>query len=277
MPKEEKIAELYPPIYSFRPDFEGGGTFKQLVTAVEKRVFYNLMNCREVESVKRVSGIHSGTMLDVGCGTGTRLSRYAAAGFQVRGLEIQPELVQYIRQKLGFEADCGTLATVAYEPESFDIVTAHWVIEHLTDVHWALKKIYKMLKPGGWLVAEVPLADSWQGQVLKRRWSQISEAPRHVGIPSKEGMRQALKMAGFMEPSMLPSAILNCAGAFGLSVVPSSSTTHTHGSGGKLKWLRHLPRAAGGAVTLLYLPAAAIENFILKRPAFGICFSKKPA
>jgi SAM-dependent methyltransferase len=166
MPKEEKIAKLYPPIYSFRPDFEGGGTLKQLVTALEKRAFYNLMNCREVESVKRVSGIPGGTMLDVGCGTGARLSRYAAAGFQVRGLEIQPELVQYIRKKLGIEADCGTLATVAYEPESFDIVTAHWVIEHLTNVHWALKKIYEMLKPGGWLVAEVPLADSWQGQVL---------------------------------------------------------------------------------------------------------------
>jgi hypothetical protein len=90
-------------------------------------------------------------------------------------------------------------------------------------------------------------------------------------------MRQALKMAGFMEPFMLPSAILICASTFGLSVVPSSSTTHTYGSGGKLKWLRYLPRAAGGAVTLLYLPAAAIENFILKRPAIGIYFSKKPA
>jgi 2-polyprenyl-3-methyl-5-hydroxy-6-metoxy-1,4-benzoquinol methylase len=273
MPSPDKVAELYPPVYSFRPDFDTSSRAKSLIARAEEAAFYRLLHKRETETVKRHTGMAGGSMLDVGCGTGDRLVRFARAGFTVRGLEIQPELVSYVHDTLGFAADAGTLDTVSYDDNSFDIVTIYYVIEHLLDVKAVLKKIYAMLKPGGWIVAEMPLADSCQSRVLRTRWSQYSEAPRHVAIPSREGIQTALSECGFQDFTLLPATMMNCAGAFALSVIPNATSTHAYEKSGLV---RHLPRVAGGVLTLLYFPAVALENYALHRPAFGLILARKP-
>jgi SAM-dependent methyltransferase len=251
---------------------ETEGRVKGALASLEKKLFYRLTHKNEVATIRRYTGLSSGKLLDVGCGPGDRLSRLAEAGFSVRGMEIQPELVEYVRERLGFEADTGTLDSVAYPPESFDIVTSHWVLEHLLDVRAALEKVHDMLKPNGWFVAEVPLADSLQVSMLGRRWSQFSEAPRHMAIPSQEGVRRAFTASGFCDIKFVPSSILDCSGIFGLSVIPSASTTHTYKSS---SLLAHAPRIAGGLLVALHVPLAAVENHLLHRPAGSLVFARK--
>ena len=274
MPKREKIPDLYPLVYSFRPDFETQSKVKRLVAAIEELAFYRLMHKGEVNTIKRNTGIMSGTILDVGCGTGDRLSRFAKAGFKVRGVEIQPELVEYVRNHLGFEADTGTADSVSYPPNSFDIVTIYWVIEHLLDVRSVLKKIHAMLKPNGWIIAEVPLSDSYQSDLLGNRWSQYCEAPRHLGIPSRSGVQHAFTKCGFTDMSIHPSSIMNCAGFFALSVIPNATATHAYDNPAVAT---HIPRLVAGLLTLLYFPVVIVENYFLRRPACGLIFARKPA
>lgn len=272
MPRPEIIPGLYPDIYSFREDFETDGRAKGVLASIEKKVFYRLTHKNEVETVKRFTGLVSGSLLDVGCGTGDRLSRFAEAGFSVRGMEIQPELVDYVRDQLGFEADAGTLDSVAYPPESFDIVISHWVLEHLLDVHAALEKVRDMLKPGGWFVAEVPLADSLQATLLGGRWTQFGEAPRHLAVPSQEGVRRAFTACGFSDIGIAPSSIMDCSSSFALSVIPGATAKHAYGSS---SLLAHAPRVAAGFLTVLHTPAAAVENHLLHRPAGSLVFARK--
>jgi SAM-dependent methyltransferase len=272
-PNEEKIPTLYPSVYSFRPDFDTGNKLKSLLATLEEWTFYRLKSKGEVTRLKRTTGVSTGTLLDVGCGTGERLSRFASAGFKVKGMEVQPALVEYIRSHLGFSVEMGTLDTVSYEASSFDVVTIHWVLEHVLDVKAVLQKIFFILKPNGWLVAEVPFSDSIQSTWLKGRWSQYSEAPRHFSVPSRRGLLQAMRSCGFTDMVVHSSNIIDCASFFALSAIPQGTASHTYGNASTAA---HLPRLAAGILTLLYVPAALIENFVLRRPACGFIFAQKP-
>jgi SAM-dependent methyltransferase len=272
MPSQETIPALYPQVYSFRPDFESSGRLKRAIALLEERLFYRLLHKGETDRVKRVTGMRSGSVLDVGCGTGERLCRFARAGYQVRGLEIQPDLVRYVREHLGFKADVGTLDSVVYPADSFDLVTICWVIEHLIDVKTVLEKIRRMLKPNGWIMAEVPLSDSLQSGLLRGRWSVYREAPRHIGIPSRSGLERAFSNSGFTGFRILPSGLLGCSGAFSLSIITGATTTHTYGSKAAAS---HLPRLAAGLLTVLHLPIALAENYLFHRPAYGVAFARK--
>lgn len=223
--------------------------------------------------IRRNTGLSSGKLLDVDCGTGDRLSRFAEAGFDVRGMDIKPELVDYVREERGFEADAGTLDTVSYSHETFDIVISHWVLEHVLDIHVILKKVYDMLKLDGWFVAEIPLADSLQVQMLRGRWSSFSEAPRHLAVPSHEGVRRAFRAGRFSDIRIAPSSIMDCSSSFALSIIPGATAKHAYES--PSLWT-HAPRIAAGLLILLHTPLAAIENHLLKRPAGSLIFAQKP-
>ena len=274
MPASERIAELYPTAYSFRSDYVAESRFKLLVARLEDAIFYRAMRWREVESLRRRTGVSSGVMLDVGCGTGERLRRFADAGFHVRGLEVQGELADDVRGRFGFDVDVGSLDSIPYPDDAFDLVTMYWVLEHLLDVRAALVTVRRILKPGGWIVAEVPLADSFQSRVLGRRWSQFTDAPRHIAIPSRRGLAALLAACGFVDISVRPAGALNCAGSFALSLIPRAATMHAYTRRGLTA---HLARVAGGFVALLYAPTAAIENYVLGRPAFGLLLARKPS
>lgn len=272
MPPLDEIPGLYPPIYLFRQDFETASRLKGRLALLEERFFYRYLFGSTVRLVKKYTGMSGGVLLDVGCGTGSRLTGFAAAGFTVRGLEVQPELVDYVRGSLGCEADIGTLETMAYQADSFDLVALFHVLEHILDVRSTLRHSYRILKPGGWLVAEVPLADSLQMQWLKQRWGQLWEAPRHVTIPTQRGLSRAICEYGFEPPVVHPSSALTTGGLFALSLVPSANTTHSYSSGSLLV---HVPRFIAGCLTLLYSPVALLERY-LRRPASGYVLARKP-
>jgi ubiquinone/menaquinone biosynthesis C-methylase UbiE len=272
-PAPEHIAQLYPAVYSFRPDYAPESRFKRLFARLEETLFYGAMRRAEVASLRRRTGISSGTVLDVGCGTGDRLRRFAESGFHVHGLEVQRALAEDVRQRFGFAVDVGSLDSIPYPDDAFDLVTMYWVLEHLLDVRAALTTIYRILRPGGWVVAEVPLSDSFQSELLGRRWSQFSDAPRHIAIPSRRGLTKLVAQCGFVEVSIRPSGIMNCAAGFALSLIPRAATMYAYTS---VALASHAARVTAGVITLLYAPAAGIENYVLDRPAFGLLLARKP-
>jgi ubiquinone/menaquinone biosynthesis C-methylase UbiE len=273
MPAPEHIAQLYPAVYSFRSDYAPESRFKLLFARLEEVLFYRAMRRAEVATIGRRTGVSSGTVLDVGCGTGDRLRRFAESGFQVHGLEVQRALAEDVRHRFGFAVDVGSLDSIPYPNDAFDLVTMYWVLEHLLDVRAALTTIYRILRPGGWVVAEVPLSDSFQSALLGRRWSQFGDAPRHIAIPSRRGLTKLVAKCGFVDVSIRPSGIMNCAAGFALSLIPRAATMYAYTS---RALTAHVARVAGGLITLLYAPVAGIENYVLGRPAFGLLLARKP-
>lgn len=101
-------------------------------------------------------------ILDVGSGTGPakRFVDHAGVAAQWTGIEIHPDRVELCKQ-LGYDRiiddhdlEKGPLPMGA---DSFDVVIASHVLEHLEDARAALEDWMRVLRPGGLLILGVPM------------------------------------------------------------------------------------------------------------------------
>lgn len=87
------------------------------------------------EIAVRVSGVGPGSrVLDVGCGTGTQLERYVAAGCDVAGIDTSPAMLARARERLGSAVDLrlADAQGIPFEDAMFDVVTATLVLHELS-------------------------------------------------------------------------------------------------------------------------------------------------
>ncbi|TFD78996.1 class I SAM-dependent methyltransferase [Cryobacterium sp. Sr8] len=97
------------------------------------------------------------TLLDVGCGPGTitvDLARRLAPG-RVIGVDASAEIIEHAAglafdkgvRNAGFQV--GDVYSLDFPDESFDIVHAHQVIQHVANPVAAMREIRRVLRPGG--------------------------------------------------------------------------------------------------------------------------------
>jgi SAM-dependent methyltransferase len=142
-------------------------------------------------------------LLDVGFGDASFLSRMQAAGWEVAGLELDPNAVEAARS-VGLEAAQGTLEDAAYEPGSFDAITLSHVIEHLHDPVAALATCSRLLRSGGVLWLATPNFDSPGHRRFRRDWFGL-DPPRHLVLFNRDALERALARTGFERPTWLRS------------------------------------------------------------------------
>ncbi len=98
-------------------------------------------------------------LLDVGCGPGTITADFAArlAPGHVIGVDSASEVVDIARvnasDNTNVEFAVADVYALDYEDNSFDIVHAHQVLQHLTDPVAALREMQRVTKPGGTVAA----------------------------------------------------------------------------------------------------------------------------
>ena len=148
---------------------------------------------RTVESF--ASFRRSGRLLDVGFGGGDLLDAASRAGWIVSGVEVVPAAVNAARQR-GIDAVLGTLAQAQYVSESFDVVLATEILEHLIEVGSLLDEIRRVLRKGGMLWITTPHGRGLSARLLGTSWSVIAP-PEHVQLFSVRGIRQLLARHGF--------------------------------------------------------------------------------
>jgi SAM-dependent methyltransferase len=194
---------------------------------------------------------------------------------EVQGADFQPEVVERARRSLAIPvvlAEAEQL-TRHLAPASFDLITAMHVLEHVPDVEAVLAQCHRFLKPGGWFVGGVPLIDSLQARIFGKRWVAVTEAPRHLSIPSREGLTLRCAASGFDRVEIRPDTLFQGAAAAAVSMLPHAATTRLNGAG---RW-RVVPTAAAAfGVGLLALPWCLVESHILRRPAIAMVFAHKP-
>src|SRR6185436_17080667 len=168
-------------------------------------------------------------------------------------------VVEYLRSELGIDGTVGDLVRLdeLFPAGSFDVVTAFQVIEHVHDARGLMGRCFQVLRPGGWLAATIPMGDSLQAAVLKQRWCNVREAPRHLNLPSHRGLERACRLSGFHRIEIRPDSLLNAAGLVGLSLPPDAATTTVYAQGSARAMLN---RALGAAVTLGALPLCYVEG-----------------
>jgi len=117
----------------------------------------------------------AGRVLDIGCGRGLMLAALARLGWDVVGTEVSATL-----SKQAFPIhQTADIRTCAFAAQSFDVVMLWHVLEHLPQPIDTLREAWRILKPGGVLIVEVPNLASWQARLGRGAWFHL-DAPRHL-------------------------------------------------------------------------------------------------
>ena len=212
-----------------------------------------------------IDGLHSGLVLEVGCGSGFFLRYLREAGYAVEGVETSKADVRYARERTGLTVFEGALETLPLAPGHYDAVVMVNVLEHIPDPAATVARIHALLRPGGWVVLVLPVIDSGQARWLGARWSAATEASRRVAIPPAAGARRLLGTAGFEDIRWAPSPLAENAGHIVLSILPAAATPNSYGKAGGAGIL--VRRAAGALLMLPSLALAALERLPGRRGA----------
>lgn len=140
--------------------------------------------------------VPGGKLLDLGCGSGNYLYSLAELEWDVFGVEIDESAAQHARDQLGLQVFTGTLEEAKFPATFFDVVTMRQVLEHLPDPASSLAEVYRILKPGGEVMVEVPNMAT-PTAVLFRSWWFNLDVPRHLYSFTPHTLRAMLNKAGF--------------------------------------------------------------------------------
>jgi SAM-dependent methyltransferase len=263
-PSSEALASLYPERYTFNGTEPRRSPVRAAVAALEWRLFYAPVYRRRVAIFRRLTRLRRGRVLEVGCGSGLLLVHLRDAGFEVEGVELSSADAAHGRERYGLSIREGLVESLPLERGRYDAVILVNVLEHILDPAGLMRRTYDVLRPGGCLVAGVPVVDSTYARLFGARWGAVTEAPRHVSIPSFDGMLELFRRAGFTEVTTAPAPLADRAGELVLSLIPSAATTVSYRKAAGLPAL-----ARRGAAALMMGPAlllAALEHLPWQRP-----------
>jgi SAM-dependent methyltransferase len=257
MPTPEALRSFYAGDYTYKKAGRQSGP-RALISAAEWHLFFGPKYRSRARAVRALSGMRSGRVLEVGCGSGHFLHMLRRDGWEAQGVEMSGTDVLYARDVLRLDVFRGTLDEFPSGGDPFDLVLALHVIEHLPSPRQALAKLHALLRPGGRAVIEIPVFGSLQSRIFGARWVAIAEAPRHVFVPSLQGAKFLLESSGFRDVRTLPGPVVENAAQVALSAVPTAANSI---AGGRSNMVALLRRLAGGSMIAPGLLVAAAERW----------------
>jgi len=133
-------------------------------------------------------------VLDVGCATGALLESLRAHGWRVTGVEISAG-AGYAQEKRNLDIKTVPLEECSFPSDSFDVVLASHLIEHLNDPRSFLTEVRRILKNTGRVFITTPNISGFQARLYGGRWrSAIFD---HLYLFSIRTLTKLLKSTGF--------------------------------------------------------------------------------
>lgn len=171
--------------------------------------------------------------LDLACGTGDLAFLLAHEGASVVGLDIVPRMVELARRKAARMRLAhpsrptprflvGDMMALPFPPSSFDLVTTGYGLRNVPVIEPALGEIYRVLKPGGRLLAldfnrpdrrlvrlvylaYLTIVGSALGIVLHKDPDTYRYIPETIRrYPGAESVAQILRHIGFRDVGWVP-------------------------------------------------------------------------
>lgn len=112
------------------------------------------------------------TLLEIGCGAGVDLVRFARAGAVVTGVDLSRTAIDLARQNIvqhGLDASLQIMngEALQFADDSFDVVYAHGVLQYTADTGKMVSEIHRVLRPGGEAILMVYNRISWLNLMRK--------------------------------------------------------------------------------------------------------------
>jgi len=129
-------------------------------------------------------------ILDLGCGTGHNLQNIREKGYEKSlGLDISFDALSFCRQRKLQGLVCGDGVLLPFPNQSFDVVIALDMLEHIKDDASALEGLHRVLRAGGRLVLFVP--------AFQFLWGLQDEVSHHFRRYTAAEVKTKMSKAGF--------------------------------------------------------------------------------
>ncbi len=144
--------------------------------------------------IRKLTTLKTGTLLDVGAGTGAFAATMQKAGWKVTGLEPDEKARQ--NAKDNYKIELQTSEQLFNQPlYHYDAITMWHVLEHVHELHNYLKIFSQILKEQGTLIIAVPNYTSYDADVYQEHWAAY-DVPRHLYHFSPNSMDMLLEQHG---------------------------------------------------------------------------------
>lgn len=188
----------------------------------------------------------TGRMLEVGCGLGFFLKGVADhCGWEVEGIDAAEGVGRFAREKLGLRVTEMPFEQNGFPDDSFDLVRAKDVLEHVPRPMEFLGEARRILRPGGELELWLPNGplDLAEARRAFRRGARAEMGAGHLLFIRPRTLRAALEAAGFGVARMEVSGFRYALKALGLWPVrpapkPAGAQSQSETGPGLEQWER---------------------------------------
>ena len=134
---------------------------------------YRFDKLRYLPQLVNFDGFRGQTLLEVGCGIGTDLVRFARGGALVTGVDLSQTAIDMAAQNFSLhglkpvELRVANAEALPYADNTFDHVYGHGVIQYTADPAQLIRECHRVLKPGGTGIFMVYNRVSWLNALSK--------------------------------------------------------------------------------------------------------------
>ena len=133
---------------------------------------YRLRKCEYLPRVVDFGGWTGRDVLEIGCGAGLDLVRFARGGARVTGVDVVPAAIALTRDYCRVAGVPAVLveadgARLPFPDAAFDLVYCHGVLSFVRDPGAVIAEAHRVLRPGGEAILMVYNRRSWMHLLLK--------------------------------------------------------------------------------------------------------------
>jgi SAM-dependent methyltransferase len=191
-PTLDTIAFYYPDNYG---PYLGTKIQKEKVGSQNQALWKQLVRKVFQFNNARLPVLKPGKLLEIGCASGAFLHQMALEGWNVAGIELSDHAGSNASAG-GYSIHIGPLEEAPDLQEELDLVVGWMVLEHLHNPVYALKRLYKWTRPGGWLILSLPNAASYEFRLFKDCWFDL-HLPNHLFHFTPTTIRKVLNSEGW--------------------------------------------------------------------------------
>ncbi|MFT3911348.1 MAG: class I SAM-dependent methyltransferase [Ferruginibacter sp.] len=197
IPTQETIGKYYQSENYISHSDTQKGFINQMYHRIRKRTLI-----KKMQLVKNETGLNSGNILDVGCGTGAFLNTMQQSGWKITGLE-PDEGARKTAQSLYNIQPLASQKIFELPQNNFNAVTMWHVLEHVHQLHEYVAQLKKMITNEGRIFIAVPNYTSHDADVYKAYWAAY-DVPRHLYHFSPKSMSVLMEMHGMKVKKIKP-------------------------------------------------------------------------
>jgi SAM-dependent methyltransferase len=147
-------------------------------------------------------------VLEVGCGAGVDLVRFARGGARATGVDVAPSAIALAARNVGYQHLPARLSVadgehLPFGENRFDLVYAHGVVQYTADDRALVGECHRVLKPGGLAIFQVYNRVSWLNALSKVMNVDLEHEDAPVLKKYSLGEFRRL-LAGFREIRIIP-------------------------------------------------------------------------